>query len=82
MDAEGAIEIDKLIGDSERGEIAANALKAMTDALVELESDGASAHELMSRIVWPIIMEADNRFCKIDAGIEKVELDNFRSFIK
>ena len=56
--------------------IAVNALKAMTDTLVEMEQLRLSEKEMMNKCVWPILNEAAKRFKDVQED-KDVELGNF-----
>jgi len=56
--------------------IAVNALKAMTDILVEMEQLRLSEKEMMNKCVWPILNEAAKRFKDVQED-KDVELGNF-----
>ena len=58
--------------------ISLNAFKALTDSLVELENQGASAEVLMDKCVWPILQEASVRFSALARGEEDVPLSGFK----
>jgi hypothetical protein len=57
--------------------ISVNALRTMTDTLVEMEQLSLSEKEMMNKCVWPILNEAAKRFKDVQEGNKYVELGNF-----
>lgn len=62
-------------------EVAINALKIMTEKLVEMENQGKNEREMMIKCVWPIIAEADRKFIAIENG-EEINVSDFDKAIK
>ena len=56
--------------------VAVNALKTMSEILVEMEVSGMKSEEMMRFCVWPILEECKDRFEKISNG-ENVKVDGF-----
>jgi len=57
--------------------IAVNALKAMTDILVDMSKASMDSKMMMDNCVWPIIYEAAERFEKVKNDEKNVPLDGF-----
>lgn len=56
--------------------VAVNALKVMSEILVEMEASGMKEKEMMKFCVWPILEESKSKFDKISIGIE-TKVDDF-----
>lgn len=56
--------------------VAVNALKTMSEILVEMEASGMKEKEMMKFCVWPILEESREKFDKIDKS-EEVKVDDF-----
>lgn len=57
--------------------IAINALRTMTETLVNMEKDGRKEDFMIQKCVWPILYEASIRFEKLDSGDFNVPIDGF-----
>ena len=62
-------------------QIAINALRAMTTALVEMEAKKRTEKDMINKCVWPILQEADHRFKAIRDDMEDVPLDGFEFMV-
>jgi len=62
-------------------QIAVNALRAMTSALVEMENKKTPEKEMMDKCVWPILQEAEHRFNAIKNDTEDIPLDGFEFMV-
>ena len=62
-------------------EIAVNAMKTMTDCLVEMELKDASMSDMLNYCIWPILEEADSRFRAIERGEDNVPTDGFELIV-
>ena len=63
--------------DEKMKSIAVNALKSMTDILVDMSKNGMDNKMMMDKCVWPIIYEAAERFERIKRDEKNVPLDGF-----
>lgn len=62
--------------DEQYKSIAVNALKFMSEILVEMEASGMKPDEMMKFCVWPILEECKERFEKVSKD-EDVKVDGF-----
>ena len=58
-------------------DIAINALRTMTETLVNMEKSGRKEDFMIQKCVWPILYEVSMRFEKLDSGDFNVPIDEF-----